>query len=338
MPMMVRVDGGYYPGLGLSMFLGWAGLGLDSVKILPGKELRIPATGQSRLEKDLSIPIDKQGNIFVPFVNKMGKDFDLLTVHKFLEYYEDENLRGNLAEFFEGNFVIIADVSTGISDLGYTPLEPNTPLVTLHATVLNSLLTRTFYTWWPRFDLALLFGIIVLLLIGSACLNSPWIFYGTGGGILAAITALTWFEFTRFTLFPLATMGGAVLIFFLVANMITELLTSRDRAFIRHTFSRYMPDKIIHELLNDPDLIKLGGEEREITVLFSDIVGFTSISEALSPKQLILLLNEYFTHMTEIIQAHDGIIDKFIGDAIMAEFGVPIPEKNPSGQRGSVQP
>ena len=81
---------------------------------------------------------------------------------------------------------------------------------------------------------------------------------------------------------------------------------------------------MINELLNNPDLIKLGGEERVVTVLFSDIVGFTTISEKLSPSALVGLLNEYLTEMTTIILQQEGIIDKYLGDAIMAEFGVPL--------------
>ena len=85
-----------------------------------------------------------------------------------------------------------------------------------------------------------------------------------------------------------------------------------------------MPEKIVQEIIANPDKLSLGGEERIVSVLFSDVASFTSISEELTPRNLVLLLNEYLTEMSEIIHKHNGVIDKFEGDAIMAEFGVPV--------------
>jgi len=90
-------------------------------------------------------------------------------------------------------------------------------------------------------------------------------------------------------------------------------------------FQQYVPPRVVNELIANPHLLSLGGEERELTVLFSDVASFTSISEDLSPTDLVGLLNEYLTAMTEIVVEHDGIIDKYEGDALMAEFGAPIP-------------
>jgi adenylate cyclase len=89
-------------------------------------------------------------------------------------------------------------------------------------------------------------------------------------------------------------------------------------------FGHYVPKEVVSELIKDPTKMKLGGERRELSVLFSDIAGFTSLSENMEPEQLILLLNEYLSEMTDIVHAHGGIIDKYEGDAIMAEFGIPL--------------
>ena len=107
-------------------------------------------------------------------------------------------------------------------------------------------------------------------------------------------------------------------------NYLTE---RRQKAMIKNTFARYVPGKVVSELLKNPDMLKLGGEERIMSVIFSDVAGFTTISEKLSPTALVTLLNEYLTAMTDIVLANDGIIDKYEGDAIMAEFGAPLPDE-----------
>ncbi len=103
------------------------------------------------------------------------------------------------------------------------------------------------------------------------------------------------------------------------------LAARRERAQIRGMFAQYVPEAVVAELIKSPEKLVLGGEEREMSAIFSDVEGFTSISERLSPRELVELLNEYLTAMTEEITAMGGIIDKYEGDAIIAEFGAPLP-------------
>ena len=98
----------------------------------------------------------------------------------------------------------------------------------------------------------------------------------------------------------------------------------KQKAMIKNTFSRYVPGKVVAELLKNPEMLTLGGEERVMSVIFSDVAGFTTISESLTPIELVQLLNEYLSAMTDIVLENDGIIDKYEGDAIMAEFGAPL--------------
>ncbi|MFC1692352.1 CHASE2 domain-containing protein [Candidatus Latescibacterota bacterium] len=108
-------------------------------------------------------------------------------------------------------------------------------------------------------------------------------------------------------------------------NFLTE---RKQKAMIRGAFAQYVPVSVVGELLKHPEKLTLGGEERVMTVLFSDIAGFTTISEGLTPTELVVLLNEYLTLMTNIVLQYNGIIDKYEGDAIMAEFGAPLPDDN----------
>jgi len=104
------------------------------------------------------------------------------------------------------------------------------------------------------------------------------------------------------------------------------LAERKQKAMIRGAFAQYVPPAVVGELLKNPDMLTLGGEERVMTVIFTDIAGFTTISESLTPTELVELLNEYLTAMTNIVLDYDGIIDKYEGDAIMAEFGAPLPD------------
>jgi adenylate cyclase len=96
------------------------------------------------------------------------------------------------------------------------------------------------------------------------------------------------------------------------------------KKMVRNAFSKYLSDKLVDIIVKNPEKLQLGGEKREISVLFSDIRGFTSISEKLSPEEIANLLHEYLTPMSEVILQHDGLLDKYIGDAIMALFGTPV--------------
>jgi adenylate cyclase len=100
---------------------------------------------------------------------------------------------------------------------------------------------------------------------------------------------------------------------------------ARERARIRGMFQQYVPPAVVRELIRRPELLALGGEERVATVLFSDVRGFTAVAERLAPAQLVALLNEYLTAMTDVVVEHGGIVDKYVGDLLMAEFGVPVP-------------
>jgi adenylate cyclase len=100
---------------------------------------------------------------------------------------------------------------------------------------------------------------------------------------------------------------------------------ARERARIRGMFQQYVPPAVVRELIRRPELLALGGEERVATVLFSDVRGFSAVAERLAPAELVALLNEYLTAMTDVVVDHGGIVDKYVGDLLMAEFGVPVP-------------
>lgn len=327
-PLLIKVDSQYMPSLSLSMFLHAFEVSLNDVIVTWGKELRIPASSESFLEEDVIIPIDEHGRTFIPFTQKWGEDFTLMEVHELLEYAKDTNLQGNLLDFFEGKFVFIGDVSQGASDIGQTPIEGGVPLLGIHAAMLNGLLTNTFYRSWPSLHTLLLVWGLAGILALAALPKSSWTLYAIGGMMILGLIGFTWWQFIHLSLFPLVSVSGSVAFMLSGLGIGLHLKASKEQTFIRHAFARYVPETVVEELLSHPEKLALGGESQKMSVLFSDLQGFTTISELLPPKQLVPLLNKYLTEMTRIVLAEGGIIDKYEGDAIMAEFGAPLPLEN----------
>ncbi len=326
--MLIKVHHGFVPSLSFEMFLDDRSIPLRTIKAHWGDEITIPADKKGPHNNYLSIPITTKGEAFIPYPKTWGLDFPAMTMHEFIEAYADNNLRGNLLDFFEDKFVFIGDVATGTSDLGPTALEDNTPLITQHAAMLNAMLTGNLYRRWRAPQVASVVVAIGILLGLAATVRSSWFLYFSGVTAIASLAWLTWIQMIASRLFPLtsASIGTLTIFIGIVAGL--EIMTGRERRFIKKAFSRYVPEQVVNTLLAKPGILKLGGEERDMTVLFSDLASFTSISERLAVKELVYILNQYLTAMTEIVLAHGGIIDKYEGDAIMAEFGTPVPLLN----------
>jgi adenylate cyclase len=113
-----------------------------------------------------------------------------------------------------------------------------------------------------------------------------------------------------------------------VATLVSYFFTFSEKRYLKLAFQHYVPPAVVEDLVSDAGALRLGGEKRELTVLFSDIRGFTTLSEGMQPEELVKLMNEYFTVMTDIVFAHRGSLDKYIGDAIMAVYGAPVVESD----------
>jgi adenylate cyclase len=325
--MLVKLDSRYIPSLSLSMFLDYAGVSFRDVTVHWGKAITIPADKSHILKEDVQIPIDSSGMAFIPY-SHLWQDGLNMDIQHFLQYAQDEYLQGNLAEFFQGRFVFVGNISQGASDIGQNSLEKNIPLIITHTAMLNGLLNNRFYRQWSLSYVLLTMVVLGFLLTLSAFPNQGWTFFTTGALIFVGLIALTWFLFIRAALFPIVTVGVFLMVDFIGLTIGIQVAAMKEQAFIRDAFAKYVPEKVVQKLIKQPEYLTLGGKEQIVTVLFSDIENFTTISEQLLPEQLVGLLNEYFSEMTAIILEHEGIIDKYLGDGIMAEFGVPLPVAN----------
>ncbi len=228
----------------------------------------------------------------------------------------------------KGRIVFIGATAAGLKDLRATSLEAGIAGVEIHAQLIDQVITKVFL---QRPDFArgveLLFtlvaGALVLLLLPR--IGAVW-----AGllGLLAVVGALgvSWLAFDRFgwLLDPIYP-SIAVVIAALTGTLVIYLRSEAERAQVRNAFSRYMSPELVEQLAHHPERLRLGGENRELTMLFCDIRGFTAISEDFTDAtDLTRFINRFLTPMTEIILEHHGTIDKYMGDAIMAFWNAPI--------------
>jgi adenylate cyclase len=199
--------------------------------------------------------------------------------------------------------------------------------VEIHATVIDNILHQNFlthssFTHFMDICAIIFFGLAVGLLIPRLRPISGMI---AAFLLVAAFVAVNFFVFFRFNIwlnlvYPFVTMA----IIYLGITIYHYFKEEREKKKIRGAFQYYLTASVINEMLKDPAKLKLGGDKKDLTVLFSDIRGFTTISEKLTPEALVALLNEYLTAMTNEVFQHDGLLDKYMGDAIMAVFGAPL--------------
>ena len=228
----------------------------------------------------------------------------------------------------EGRVVFVAATAIGTHDQRVTPLERAVPGVYIHATLAQNILDQDLLTR-PVYVVAL--ELLVMLLIGLVSGVVMARFHLVGQILTALGLVLGWTLLDTQVLFRQGLVVYTVLPVFqvfltlLAMTMWSFLVEQRERRKTRQAFGRYLSPKVMEQVLGDPEeYLRLGGKRYEATVLFSDIRGFTTISEALTPEELGLLLNQYMTPMTDIVFEHDGTLDKYIGDAVMAFWGAPV--------------
>ncbi|HEY1794702.1 MAG TPA: adenylate/guanylate cyclase domain-containing protein [Stellaceae bacterium] len=227
----------------------------------------------------------------------------------------------------KGNIVLIGATANALNDLAATPLGVEIPGVEIHEQLIEQILQQSFLSrpdWVVGGEIVftLLAGIVLVLILPRfGALAGA----GLGAVGMAGCCTLSWFAFRDHHMlidpaYPIAILT----VVYLVATLLNHRFTERRQHEIRHAFSRYMSPHYVELLAKDPDKLVLGGELRTMTIMFVDIRGFTTLSEGLGPQELTEFLNGFLTPMTEIVMAHHGTIDKYMGDGIMAFWNAPL--------------
>ena len=246
--------------------------------------------------------------------------------YNYISFYDVYNNSENLPDF-EGKIILIGYTASGVDDTFQTPISSIAmPGVEIHANLVQSILTRDYIYYQDDisaigviFLFALLTGLLLFrfkIHIASLLVAVIFIIYL----LLSILIIFDNFGTIMNILFPLVN----ITLVYIALVAIYYRTEEKSRKWITSVFGKYVSPVVIANLIKNPEMINLGGEKRNITILFSDIRGFTSISERLEPEELVHLLNEYLTEMTSIITKDQGLVDKFMGDAIMAFWGAPM--------------
>lgn len=238
-------------------------------------------------------------------------------------------VRKTLQEAIPGAFCIIGWTGTSTTDIGVNPFEEEYMNVGTHASLVNTILQGRFLDelpWWYGAILGAVFSLVVTFIIRR--LNpAPAIVAGIGFLIVIILAGSAFFLFTGKYLY-LLTPALSVFFTLFTVILIKFLILEQEKSFIRNAFSHYLSTDVINELITDPEKLNLGGDEKYLTAMFTDIRGFSTVSEQITeqhgPSHLVKLLNAYLTEMSNIILDLKGTIDKYEGDAIIAFFGAPV--------------
>jgi adenylate cyclase len=286
----------------------------------PRLMLRVGRHGVDEIQLgDRLIPTDDRGQMLINYLGP-PKTFAHVSV--------SDILKGEVPSgFFKDRIVLVGATALGTYDLRNTPVSPLYPGVEVHASVIESILTQTFMVrpeWSKLFNMLAIIGLGGL--VGAALPRlSPVKGLGFAAGltilyILVArwlfVTAQVWLNMV-YPLLSLLTVYIVVTVYYYVTEQ-------RQRKQVKETFQHYVAPLVIEEMLQDPGRLKLGGQVKDLTVLFSDLEGFTTYSERFSPNEMAEMLGEYYNRVTEQVFLHRGTLKEYVGDELMAIFGAPL--------------
>jgi adenylate cyclase len=249
-----------------------------------------------------------------------------VSAHEVLSRNADE-----LRPALEGKILIVGTSASGLRDIRTTALRETVPGVEIHAQIIDQIMQGTFLSRpdWAFGMEWLLLAVTALIIILLVPFMGPAVAALLGASIVAAVGAISWYAFSRHGLLldPVFPMVGGLLIYSMTTLMVYAS-TEREKRYIRSAFSHYLAPDLVARLEAAPESLRLGGEVRDMTLMFLDIRGFTQISERLTPEELVSFLNALLSPLSEIIQEHEGAIDKYIGDSIMAFWNAPLDVDN----------
>lgn len=356
----------FLPAITLALALEYFNKDLEDIEIVLGEHIRIPEpqyfdtqagawvpyelqtdspefdadgnitkAAETRVVEEIKIPIDEQGDMLVNFMGPPSFSSpgarQTFPVRSYSGYASnppgpDPN-NWPRTRALDNKIIMVGSFTRGMAaDHKPTPYGLMYG-VEVHANALNTILMDNFLHHVPFWiDLAILAGLVLMIAFLSSRLSTAWAFVTTLVLILALfVTTSIVFDreayIINFTQPALATLFA-----FLSIVVYREMTESKDKRRIRGMFGTYVSPQVVDQILDNPP--ELGGVDKDMTVFFSDIRGFTTLSESMSPQELVQVLNKYLTAMTDIVLKYDGTLDKYEGDAIMCFWGAPLPQED----------
>jgi adenylate cyclase len=317
-PLLYEFEGNYYESLSLAMSRQI--LGVDRLEPLLADDI---AGNYATVEwfrlGHIRIPVDEFAQAIVPYRGKQGS-FPYVSATDVLNSQA-------AADILEDTIVLIGTSAPGLFDLRSTPVQNKFPGVEIHANLIAGILDQGIkelpkYVQGIEFIHLFIAGLIITLLLPF--LTPVWSMLATTGLLLlsVAVNYIIWHEVN--IVLPVAAVVAMILILLLLNMSYGFFFERRIKGQITDLFGQYVPPELVDEMSEDPASYIRDAEERELTVLFSDVRGFTTLSEGLTPKELSSLMNEFLSELTRVIHDHRGTIDKYMGDAIMAFWGAPV--------------
>ncbi|KAA3622739.1 MAG: adenylate/guanylate cyclase domain-containing protein [Proteobacteria bacterium] len=321
-PLLVEADDGLYASLALAAAQSYLGLDAEPVFAPGGDSL----AGYPALEAldlaGVTIPLDANATALVPYKGPEGS---------FAYVSATDILRGGVEspERLAGTIVLVGTTAAGLVDLRPTPVQNVYPGVEVHANLIAGILDGTIKQQ-PAYTIAVEFLMVVgsgILLAVLLPLTGPLL----GGavtfgvlGVVGAFNAYAWYSFQH--VIPFASSLAVITLVYVINTIYGFFFESRSRNQLGRLFGQYVPPELVDEMSRDPGAYSLEGEKRALTVLFSDVRNFTAISESMDPHELTRMMNSFLTPLTRAVHQNKGTIDKYMGDAMMAFWGAPLPD------------
>ena len=326
-PLLIRYRQKFYPSMAMRLVCDYLHVTPDRITVRGGKSITLGnAQGHDGTKRDIVIPIDSRGNMLVNWIGDWSA-MRHISFAQVLSIADDNDEIEAYGDRYGGSIAIVGDVSTGASDIGPTPFEQNYPLVGLHASTLNTILTQSFLFELPAVPMFFIelffaglfffFSIRLLSLRFALSVFGLLVAYG-----VAAAAVFVYANVIVSIIRPL--MSGA----FSAASVIAYwyVTEEREKQKLRSKFEQYFPPSVVRQMVDAPDTLTTMPKRKEVTIMFSDIKSFTTYSSTMTPEEISTTLNEYFEAMTDIVFKYGGTVDKFIGDGLMVFYGAPEPQ------------
>ena len=269
------------------------------------------------------IPVDAKVAMLVPYRGAQGS----------FRYVSASDVLNNKVPLksLKNKIVLVGTTAPGLMDLRATPVQSNYAGVEVHANIISGILDnnikkRPAYIQGAEFVLLLLAGLLLTFKLPKLSPLKATLMTWAVLAVALGVNFASW-QYANLVL-PIASLLVMISIIYLLNMSYGFFVESRGKRQLTGLFGQYVPPELVDEMAENPEAISLKGESREMTVLFSDIRGFTTISEGLDPEQLTLLMNEFLTPLTKVIHEQRGTIDKYMGDAIMAFWGAPLKDNH----------